>query len=87
MKHRIPLETHVSCSSSPGEVYIVTDYQDVHGPCAADCDLDHDCYKEAFIMVRREVRFAMPLAHLNLIFDPITHMGRKATKLERTPLP
>lgn len=85
LKHRLPLGTRVSFEGD-SSIYIVDSYNELLGPCGPDCKWDHDCYHEAHMTVRKESWTAMPLVKLKYIFDPITHHGREATTLERTPI-
>ena len=84
MKHCIPLGTRVSFKGigSDSLVYVVDSYQDVHGPCPPDCLVDHDCYDEPYITVRKQSWTAFPLSRLNHIFDE-SGQGREATAKEK----
>lgn len=82
MKHIIPLETHVSFEGY-SNVYIVSDFTTLLGPCQPDCPHDDgDCYEELYIHVREETRTTFPLSKLKHIFLP-NGQGRDATLEEK----
>ena len=82
-RHNIPLETPVAFADDPrAQIAIVSDYQELLGPCKEPCDHGHDdCYEEPYICVRYEVRTAMPLSKLRWIFE--NHVGRKPTAFDK----
>lgn len=80
--HRIPLGTHVSFEGD-AQIYVVDQYRDVIKACEPDCDLDHDCYEEPYICVKKEIWTARPLSKLKNIFDNPSHVGRAATTEEK----
>lgn len=82
MKHIIPLETSVSFEDT-ATVFKVSSYQELLGPCEADCRFDHDCYEESYITVREEIIRAFPLSKLLHVFDQPHHAGRLATAEEK----
>jgi hypothetical protein len=81
-KHAIPLNTAVAFEDEH-KIFYVTDYQQVLEcrPSGDNCPMHHgdDCYEEPYITVREEIRHAFPLSKLQLIFDPVTHVGRAPT--------
>lgn len=86
MKHRLPIGTHVSFVGDSA-IYVVDCYSDLlmcEGACSHD---EGDCYTEPEICVRKSSWTARPLSQLLHVFDdPIGHMGRDATELEKTPI-
>lgn len=86
LHHRLPLGTKVTFEGD-AQIYIVDQYTNLLGPCGPGCiDHDGDCYCTPHITVRKESWSSKPLIKLKYIFDPITHHGREATTLERTPI-
>lgn len=82
MKHNLGLETHISFEGD-STIYITSDYTDVITGCKTPCNEDHDdCYTEPYILVRSEIRTAIPLSKLNNIFDESGY-GRKATENDK----
>lgn len=51
------------------------DYQQLLGPCPADCSWDHNCYEEPYVAIVRETRTALPLSKLRHVFGA-DHRGR-----------
>src|SRR5258708_3126130 len=82
MKHTIPLGTHVTFQDDYSGIYVVDQYQEVLH-CAPDCPLDHDCFEEPYINVRKEYWTVMPLSKLKLVFDQHSQ-GRVPTLAELT---
>ena len=76
MKHNISLGTPVSFLGN-STIYVVSDYNDLLGPCPKDCTVDHDCYDEPYIKVTEQIGHAFPVRNLSHIFNTQSGIGTK----------
>jgi hypothetical protein len=71
-----PIGSHVAFRGHPQVVIIENDVPMV---CAPDCDIPHesDHFEQPYVWVRQETRMWLPLADLDMVFDPRTHVGKE----------
>ena len=73
-KIQLPIGTSVSFEGE-SNVYHIERQELIHA-CPIDCDWDHDCYEEDYVVIYQTIGKARPLSKLKTVFDEKTHIGR-----------